>query len=89
MSIVLDPVVRARGVSVAALCRVTLIPAAQRSGVSVWAEKRPLALLLRRGDTIRCLAPDGASLPESEVERLCPGVLTRFAELCDAADPSG
>lgn len=86
MSLVLDPVVRARGVAVAALCRVTVVPVARKSGVSVWADKRPLALLLRSDGATRCVMPDGALMPEAEVERLCPGVLVRFAGMCDTAD---
>ena len=81
MSMVLDPPILARGVFVAALCRVTIVPMRAADGVTVWAEKIPVALLLQRpGEALRCQSPVGDPLTIAQLEALDPGVVARFAE---------
>lgn len=63
---------------VAALVRQTIHQHATAHFISVTADKRPVALLIRRGDQLTAVTSTGQPMAADEVERLCPGAATRF-----------
>ena len=84
MSLALDPVRRAGDVAVAALCRTSIVQTGARGAAIFACDKRPVALFCLRAGAIRAMALDGATMPDAEVEALCPGVLKAFEAACGA-----
>lgn len=79
MRVVLERAVALGGTWVAAaLVRQTIHSHATTRHLSFTADKRPAAILLRRGDQLSAFTPSGEPMAADEVERLCPGATTRF-----------
>lgn len=89
MNMVLDAPVCVRGVTVAALCRVTVVPVRVADGVSAWAQKEPVAILLRQGAQTKIYSPDGAVMTPDAIEALCLGAIARFEALAGASGDAG
>lgn len=45
---------------------------------SIWIAKRPLAILVAKGQNIDAFDMSGRSLSQDQIHRLCPGALDRF-----------
>jgi len=84
MSYVLDAPIRAGAVTVAALSRIDLVPAKMERGVSVWSQKRPVAIFVQDSNGLRVFSLDGAELATEAVETLSPGVIARFIQLAQS-----
>ena len=79
MSVVLDTPVTCGGVEVATISRVRVVSEGWRTGGMVFADKTPVAVLVRGADGVRALSvPRGQALTRNEVEALCPGAWTAF-----------
>jgi len=77
MSIRLDPPRRIGARRVAALVSTRIDRGRWPGGVSVFADKRPVAILIAEGATVRAFRPDGAPMTLAEVDVLCPGAVDR------------
>lgn len=84
MMVVLGHRVAVGGAVVAALVCNSI--SGHRAARHIWftGYRRPVALLIRRGDDVIAFTPAGDLLDTEEVEALCPGALQRFL----SADPS-
>ncbi|MCP3969493.1 MAG: hypothetical protein GY717_04090 [Rhodobacteraceae bacterium] len=85
MSLVLDRPVRVGAVTLAALCRVRVVPHGWRGGAAVVASKDPVALLIGSGGQVSGFAPDGRALGPEALEALCPGAVAAFASFTGEA----
>lgn len=73
----LDPPVRVGPHAVAAIVDQS-VGRIGPAGGAIIGSKRPLAILLRSGGRTRAFAPDGAPIALADLDRLYPGLRTRF-----------
>ena len=79
MSVVLDTSVACGEVEVATISQVRVVSQGWRTGGMVFADKTPVAVLVRDPGGIQALSvPQGETITEAEVDALCPGAWAAF-----------
>lgn len=79
MTVMLDRAVQVGDATVAAICRVRVVPQGWRGGALFLAEKMPVAILIGHAGRVACFAPDATGMSREEIEALCPGALAAFS----------
>ena len=82
MTYILDSLVVAGEISVAALCRRLISKSWSANHIAMKVEKVPVALLVRRRGQLSVIGPSGESMALREVELLCPGAISKFEAMC-------
>jgi hypothetical protein len=78
MTFVLDSPVTVGETVVAAVTRNTISKNISDRHIAVTGAKHPVALLVKSDDLLIALNPSGASMTLDDVEKLCPGMVSRF-----------
>ena len=78
MTYVLDSPVIVGKTTVAALTRSSISKSWSDGHVSMKVEKLPEILLFKREEQLTAIKPSGEPVTLQEVERLCPGAISRF-----------
>jgi hypothetical protein len=81
MAVTLEPPVFRNGLAVSALARVRLWPVGLAGGVAITGSKRPLAVLVHDGSTLRAFDLAGHPMSSARVEALHPGAAGTLAAL--------
>ena len=81
MSHVLDTPVICGGVAVAALSRIRISRTGALGAAAFVCDKVPVAILVRQGELVRAMTPEGDAMTRQAIDALCPGALARFAGL--------
>lgn len=90
MTMSLDPPIRFRGFTVAALAKTVSYEHKVKDGLYLSVSKRPVLLLVMRADEVMAFDLHGNALTPAEVEETCEGAMARFEAFrsgSDAASP--